>query len=481
MKPFQKCQFSAKLVLLVTVVLGVGCTNSIQNKNECSKVSAWVTDVDSEKYFEKTDAIVHSSDNKEALATITIKPETTYQSIDGYGYTLTGGSARLINSMSAESRARLLEDVFSTNGTGIGSNYIRISVGASDLSDSAFTYNDLAQEESDFDLAHFNMDVERVHLIPVLKEILEINPDILIMGSPWSAPAWMKTNNKLIGGELKKECYEVYAKYLAKYIKEMKSEGITLDALTIQNEPLHPHNNPSMYMSAEDQALFVKSALGPIFEAEGIETKIIIYDHNADRTDYPISILNDAEANKYIDGSAFHLYGGDISNLSDVHEAHPDKNLYFTEQWVGGPSNFKGDFNWHIENVIIGAARNWCKTSVEWNLAADENMMPHTDHGGCLNCLGALTIKGDSVERNVAYYTVAHASKFVRTGSVRVATNLLDNIANVAFKTPDNKYVLLAFNKSASKQDFGIALDNKTYKTSLNPGAVGTFVIEAKQ
>ena len=165
-----------------------------------------------------------------------------------------------------------------------------------------------------------------------MKEILQILPHIKILASPWSPPAWMKTNNSSIGGSLKPEFYEAYSKYLVKYIEHMALEGILIDAITIQNEPLHPHNNPSMLMLAEEQANFIKYYLGPIFESKNIKTKIIIYDHNVDRINYPISILDDQEARQYIDGSAFHLYAGDINDLSNVHMAHPDKNLYFTEQ-----------------------------------------------------------------------------------------------------------------------------------------------------
>ena len=182
-----------------------------------------------------------------------------------------------------------------------------------------------------------------------------------------------------------------------KYIEAMKAEGITIDAITVQNEPLHPGNNPSLLMEAEQQKEFVKNHLGPVFEENNINTKIIVYDHNADRPDYPITILNDSVAAKYIDGAAFHLYGGEVDAISKVHEAHPDKNLYFTEQWVGAPGDFAKEMNWHTENLIIGATRNWCKTVLEWNLAADENQEPHTDRGGCDRCLGAITIKGDNV------------------------------------------------------------------------------------
>jgi glucosylceramidase len=257
----------------------------------------------------------------------------------------------------------------------------------------------------------------------------------------------------------------------------MKKNGITIDALTVQNEPLHPGNTPSLLMIADDQKVFVRDHLGPAFEKNGIKTKIIIYDHNADKPEYPISILDDAKAAKYIDGSAFHLYGGKVGNISQVHDAHPNKNLYFTEQWVGAPGNFKKELDWHIENLIIGAPRNWCKTVLEWNLAANEKLEPHTDRGGCDRCLGAVTISGDQVTREPAYYIIAHASKFVRPGSIRVESNLPEGLPNVAYTTPNGNVVAIIQNTSKEQKTVDVAAGKKTTTITLKAGAVATLVL----
>lgn len=227
-------------------------------------------------------------------------------------------------------------------------------------------------------------------------------------------------------------------------------------------------------MSATEQADFIKNYLGPAFKAANISTKIIVYDHNCDVPSYPLTILNDADANKYVDGSAFHLYAGNITALTQVHNAFPGKNVYFTEQWVGGPGNFPEDLKWHVKNLIIGATRNWSKNVLEWNLASDPNYNPHTP-GGCTSCLGGLTI-GTTVTRNVSYYIVAHASKFVTSGSVRVASDLVGTLANVAFKTPSGKKVLIVLNEGSSKQTFNIKFNNMIVTTELSAGAVGTYV-----
>lgn len=439
-----------------------------------SEVSLYVTQGDKNILFKKQNVSLVFSGTGPAGTTIEVDTAQTFQSIDGFGYTLTGGSATLLNALPPAILDALLKELFLWDSTNIGVSYLRISIGASDLSASTFTYNDVPAGETDPGLAHFSIEKEKHDLIPILKKIVALNPAIKILGSPWSAPVWMKTNGSFVGGSLRPEYYDAYARYFVKYIQAMKAEGITIDAITVQNEPLHGGNNPSMVMQAVDQAAFIKNNLGPAFKSAGITTKIITYDHNADRPDYPLTILNDAAAKAYVDGSAFHLYGGNISALSDVHNAHPDKHVYFTEQWVGGPGNFAGDLQWHVENLIIGATRNWSRNVLEWNLAADASYQPHTP-GGCTSCLGALTI-GTGVTRNVAYYIIAHASKFVRPGSVRIASNNSGSFATVAFKNPEGKKVLIVLNKAAQPGSFNIKFNGKMVTSSLNGGAVGTYV-----
>jgi glucosylceramidase len=410
------------------------------------------------------------------LPVIQVDESQRYQQMDGFGCTLTGGSALVLHRMQPAARTALLKELFDTTGTHIGISYLRISVGASDLDEKVFSYDDLPAGQTDTALIHFSLAPDRAYLLPVLKEILAINPHIKIMGSPWSPPAWMKTNGDTRGGSLLPQYANVYANYLARYIHEMQQEGVRLDALTVQNEPLHPGNNPSLLMPAQEQAVFVKNNLGPAFSKAGITTKIIVYDHNADKPEYPISILNDPEARKYVDGSAFHLYGGTIDALSKVHEAHPDKNLYFTEQWLGAPGNLQQDLAFHIKQLTIGASRNWCKTVLEWNLASDPQYQPHTNRGGCDRCLGALTIDGDAFIRNPAYYIMAHGAKFVRPGSWRIASNEVASLPNVAFTTPGGKKVLVVLNSSQQSQAFLIQSGKAKAAVSLAAGAVATYV-----
>lgn len=463
----------------------VNCTKTENSPNETpedkpivaqNEVEFWLTKGDQSVLLQKQDAVLTFGNSYNIYQNIEVNVAQTYQTIDGFGYSLTGGSAEVINQLNNAKKTALLQELFGSSETSIGISYLRISIGASDLNATAFSYNDIPKGETDMELAQLSLAPDRKDLIPLLKEILAINPNIKIMATPWSAPVWMKTNGSFIGGELKPEYYNVYAQYFVKYLQEMKAEGITVDAITPQNEPLHGGNNPSLLMSSTQQANFIKNSLGPALKSANLNTKIIIYDHNCDKPEYPINVLKDNAAFPFIDGSAFHLYAGDITALTTVHNAFPTKNVYFTEQWTSSTGEFAGDLKWHLQNVIIGSMRNWSKNALEWNLANNANFGPHTP-GGCNACKGALTINSsDSFVRNVSYYIIAHASKFVPDGSVRIASNNLGNLINVAFKTPLGKKVLLVINVGTTSELFNIKYNGKWITTSLGAGEVGTYV-----
>jgi glucosylceramidase len=440
-------------------------------------VSLWLTNADRSALFARQPEPLRFQKASSALPVIDVNDKQKYQSMDGFGFALTGGSAQLLMRMDAAQRNDLLKQLFGTGDGDIGVSYLRISIGASDMNDHAFTYDDLPPGETDPSLTKFDLGPDSSSVIPVLKEILAIQPSIKILGSPWSAPAWMKTNGNLKGGSLKPEYYQAYAQYFVKYLNAIQAQGIKVDAITIQNEPLNPKNTPSMVMQPEEQAAFIKQALGPAFRKAGMQTKIFLYDHNCDRPDYPITVLNDPEARQYVDGSAFHLYGGEITAMTKVHDAYPNKNLYFTEQMV---VDRKGSSELGVaspvQRLIIGAPRNWSRNVLLWNLAADPQFGPHTDNGGCPMCEGAITLDGNTVTRNVAYYVVAHAAKFVRPGSVRIESNSLEPLPNVAFKASDGKRVLIVANSSDTPQTFQIRYHGKNVQTTLSAGSVGTYI-----
>jgi len=475
-----RCYYSMQKILertflIISPFLSLLLFSATIHGQTSDQVEWYLTNPDKSALLTKQQLLVALYNNNDNISTIEINDKETYQTMEGFGFALTGGSAIHINAMDPAERMKLLNELFGNDGNSIGISYLRISIGASDLSDRVFSYNDLPAGETDPELKKFSLEPETKDLIPVLKQILEINPQIRILGSPWSPPLWMKTNGNSKGGSLKPEFYDAYALYFVKYIQGMKAEGIRVDAITIQNEPLHPGNNPSMYMPADEQALFIKKSLGPAFMETGIDTKIIIYDHNPNRIDYPIKVLNDPDARKYVDGTAFHMYEGSVDSISEVRKAHPDKNLYFTEQWVGAPGDFPNDLRWHVRTLVIGAVRNWCKNVIEWNLAADPHQDPHTK-GGCHDCLGAVTIEGNSVSRNPAYYIIAHASKFVKPGSVRINSTISEGLPNVAFKRPDGRIAVIVLNDSDKEKIFYIKNQGKITRATIKSGSVATFI-----
>jgi len=469
------------LVLLMSIIskksitgIGHGLNQNI-HANAANDVSFWLTKGDESVLLQKQNINLVFSSISNNYSTITVDTTQTFQPIDGFGYALTGASAYLINHLSSATRDALLKELFGNDGTSISVSYLRISIGSSDLDTAVFSYDDMPAGQTDTNLQHFSLAPDQPNLIPLLKEILTINPNIKILGSPWSPPAWMKDNHSTVGGSLLPQYYKVYANYFVKYIGSMKAQGITIDAITPQNEPLNPDNNPSLYMTAKQQDSFIKYNLGPAFKTANLTTKILLYDHNCDHPEYPISILDNAATRTFVDGSAFHLYNGEISALTAVHNAYPSKNLYFTEQYTASNSVFRDELKWHLKNVIIGSMRNWSRNALEWNLANDTAFGMHTP-GGCTTCKGALTINRNDVARNVSYYIIGHASKFVPAGSVRVGSNLVSSLYTVAFKTPDGSKVLIVENDGNSTETFNISFNGKWITTSLDAGAVGTYI-----
>lgn len=475
---FHKIVFLSKGAALCSAVLfSLSCSSrisDIQKNDNNLKIESWVTKGDQTAKLQKQPTISFGN-AANSYQNIIVDDSQKFQTVDGFGFTLTGGSVDVINRLSPSTRKALLEEMFGNSENSISVSYLRISIGASDLNSEVFSYDDVPAGQTDPTLSKFSL-IKDQPVISMLKEILAINPKIKIMAVPWSAPVWMKDNGSSVGGSLKPEFYGVYARYFVKYIQEMAQNGITIDAICPQNEPLNPKNNPSLYMDSDMQKDFIKNHLGPEFQKAGISTKIVVYDHNCNRPDYPMNILADPEAAKYVDGSAFHLYEGEISALSTVHNAYPNKNLYFTEQWTGSKGEFNGDFNWAVKNVIIGSMRNWSKTALEWNLANDANFEPHTP-GGCTECKGGITVNSsNSFERNVMYYIVAQASKFVPAGSVRIASTQSGKLSTAAFITPAGKRVLIVQNDGDSIEDFNIKLGNKSAAASLNGKSAATYV-----
>ncbi len=440
-------------------------------------VDVWLTTADRANLLKKQATLTWKRAEAPASSDIPLNDSERFQTMDGFGHALTGGSAQLLMKMTPGARSALLRELFGNGPNDIATSYIRVSVGASDMNDHVYTYDDMPAGDSDPELKHFSLSEDERYVIPVLKEIVAIQPRIRILASPWTAPSWMKDNDAVKAGHLKPENYGAYAIYLVKYVQGMRAHGIAIDALTPQNEPENPKNTPSMVMTSAEEAEFIGRHLGPQIARAGLKTRIIDFDHNCDHPEYAINLLKNTAAARYVDGSGFHLYLGEIGAMSIVHSAAPDKNLYFTEQMVvPKPNDPRLLIAEPVARLIIGAPENWSRNVLLWNLAADPQNGPHTNDGGCPVCTGALTLDGDHVTRLVAYYTAAHASKFVPAGSIRIGSTAGGALPHVAFQTPDKHHILIVSNTTAAGSQFNIRYKRKVALATLPAGAVATFV-----
>ena len=452
---------------------------SQNNGNVIGSANVWVTTGNKTKLLSQQSSVAIYDNNATDYPSVSVDFSQQYQEIDGFGAALTGSSAYVISQMGASEKEALLQDLFSTD-EGIGLSYLRLTIGASDFSLEDFTYNDLPAGSTDPNLEQFSIAEDETHVIPVLQSILNYAPDIKILSSPWSAPAWMKDSGSLGGGSLNPQWYDTYADYFVKYINAYANHGISITAVTPQNEPLHETTGyPTMGMTAVEQAGFIKNSLGPKFQEAGLNTKIIAYDHNFDQPSYPITVLGDEQASQYIDGSAFHAYAGDVSAMNQVHAAFPDKNLYFTEVSGGEWStDFTSNLNWNMSNIFIGTTKNWSKNVLLWNLALNSNHGPV--NGGCTDCRGVVTVSsGGQVTKNVEYYSLAHFSKFVRPGAKRVSSTEFDNslnLKNVAFVNTDGSKVLVVLNAGGITRNMSVIVGDTKINYTVEANSVATIV-----
>lgn len=396
----------------------------------------------------------------------------------GFGAAITGASAWLINRrLSERRRADLMKSLFDP-AAGIGLSFMRLTIGASDFSLDSYTYDDVPAGTNDSDLQNFSIDRERADLIPVVKQARSLNANLSFMATPWSAPAWMKTTRTLNGGSLAPESYDTYARYFVRYLRAFAAEGISMHAVSAQNEPAHEAGYPTMRMSASEQATFIGMHLGPLLAREGLTTKILGFDHNWNTPEYPLALLADARASQYLAGSAFHCYAGDVSAQSTVRDAFPAKDIYFTEcsggEWA---TDFGANLAWNVRHLIIGAARNWARSVLLWNVALDPSGGP--TNGGCSNCRGVVTINPSSgrVKYNVEYYALGHASKFVVPEAQRIASESPSpsGLLTVAFLNPDGSRVLIVLNSAAESLTFKVRSSGQSFTATMPAGAVATY------
>ena len=412
-------------------------------------VEAFTTTASKSMLFKNIE-ISNTSTLTDAALQINIDSSTRYQQMEGFGPAITGSTAYNLSKMKAQDRDKILRAAFHPT-EGLGYSYIRVSIGCSDFSLSEFTWCD--QEGLEFFGVH---EEDETYLFPILREILAINPDIKIIAAPWTAPLWMKIDrysnepySKWSGGKLNPEYYADYAQYLVMWVEEMEANGFEIESITPQNEPLHDGNSASTYMSWEQQRNFIKNHLGPAFEKAGLDTKIWIYDHNFDVTDFVKNIYQDKEASKYVEGSAWHAYGGSSSALAEIYKADPTKSIYFTEQSIGTWCPNSGDnLLWHIREVCLGTINNYCRAVVLWNFMLDANRGPNRP-GGCTTCYGFVDCDASYGYNTLTYrshwYAIGHMSKVVKRNAYRIKSSAT-GLTTSAFENPDGTLSMVVLN-----------------------------------
>lgn len=441
-----------------------------------------ITTTDTRTHDLATSFITLEKGRTRAANVVTLLPQHTFQTMDGFGVAITGSTCFNLMRMTEANRETFLRETFSPEADGFGFGYVRISIGCSDFSLSEYTCCDepgienfaLTSEETDY-------------VIPILKKILEINPALKIMGTPWTPPRWMKTNGSWTSGELKQECYDAYAEYFVRWIDAFADNGIEIYSVTPQNEPLNKGNSASCYMPWEQERDFVKK-LGKAFSKAGIRTKIFAFDHNYsydhinDQHGYPLKIYEDSEAASYLSGAAYHNYGGNKNELVAVHNAAPGKDLVFTETSIGtwnDGRNLRTRLIADMEDVALGTVNRWCTGVIVWNLMLDSERGPHRGKGACVTCYGAVDLNTDYtiMQRNSHYYIIAHMAGVVKPGAVRIATDgyTAEGLTYSAFHNPDGSYALVLSNARTEHLSFDVAAGRRYFHADIPPRSAVSY------
>jgi glucosylceramidase len=489
MTPRRMSPICLALVLLLAALLPAGAAAAN------APVRAWLTTGDKASLLAEQPASALGAPTPTA-PTIAIDLTRSYQRIDGLGASITDSSAHLL----ARSPARdtIMRSLFDPR-SGLGLSYLRQPMGASDfVAGPHYTYDDVAPGQTDFGLRHFSIAHDRAEILPLLRQARALNPALKIMATPWSPPAWMKTNDSLVGGRFKDDprVYRAYAQYFVRFLLEYRRAGVPIDAITLQNEPQNraPSGYPGMDLRDGEEARLAVE-VGHALRRAGLHTKILGYDHNWSlhpndvgppddpaNPEYARSLLSSPAA-PYLAGTAFHCYSGDPERQSALHDLFPQKDIYFTEcsgSLSGDPATtFPDTLHWHTRFLTVGAVRNWAKTVITWNLALDPSGGPH--NGGCGTCFGVVTIDPatGAATPTADYYVLGHVTRFIRPGAVRIASTVAGNAWNVAFRNPDGSIVVVVVNDDwgTTAQQFNVSGVGQPFSYTLPAGAVATFVL----
>jgi glucosylceramidase len=462
----------------------------------------WLTTADG-TYKLSDQGTVGFSTTPSTVPTVVVDPTLSYQAVQGFGGAITDSSASVLYTLPPDQRAAVMASLFDPTA-GDGLDYLRQPVGGSDfVTTAAYTYDDLAAGQTDYGMRDFSIAHDQAQILPLLRQARALNPRLQIIATPWSPPAWMKTTGTLIGGRLIDDprIYHAYALYLLKFLQAYRDSGVTVNAITVQNEPQNrtPSGYPGTDMPSWQEAAVIED-LGPMLRSAHLDTQIYAYDHNwsehpndvastppdetADINDYPEQVLKTAAA-QWISGVAFHCYSGDPSAMTAFHNAYPKLKIIMDEcsgSQSGNPADtFSDTLKWHSRNLELGSTRNWSGTVINWNLALDPSGGPHV--GGCGTCTGIITVgPGTTVTRNAEFYALGHLARFVKPGAVRIAstsfgtTGWNGQVMDVAFRNPDGSTVLVSHNENDNAQAFAIQEGGHWLTYTLPGASLATFV-----
>jgi glucosylceramidase len=458
---------------LLSAIIWLGCAAASPAAPPAAKM--WLTTANETRKL-APQPMVKSTGASKGDEAVSIDSAKRFQRMHGFGAAMTDASAELFSRLPDAKRRAIMVELFGRKNGGLGLSFTRLTVGASDFSRTHYSYDDTPGNAPDSELRHFSIAPARQYVLPRVREALAINPQLKVMISPWSPPAWMKTTKSLIKGQLEPAYYPAFAYYLARTVEAFGREGVPVSMLTIQNEPdFEPGDYPGMRVNPPERAIIIDRHVGPTLRARGLNTQILDYDHNWDNPEMPLAVLADPVARNYVSGVAWHCYEGDVPAQSPVHDAYPDKDAWETECSGGEWSpKFAETLGWMTDKLIIGAVNNWARGSLLWNLALDPAHGPH--HGGCGDCRGVVTIDPatDAITRNVEYYVLGHASRFVLPGAYRVGvTRHGGDVEAAAFLNPDGSRVAI-LHRTKGKGSISVAVDGERYSLLLPAGSVAT-------
>jgi len=444
-------------------------------------VHAYRTTSDLSSALEPQPDLAFAHESSASPLTIAVDENDRYQTMEGFGISMTEGSAWLLHERIPKAMSQSIMTRLFDPKSGVGLSFVRLPIASTDLSRDHYSYDDMAAGQQDPELRHFSTAHDDAYVFPVMREALKLNPSITVMATPWSAPAWMKTNDSMIGGGLREDAMRAYSNYIVLSLKSFEKAGVPVKYVSVQNEPLHETKDfPGALILADQQTRFIGTDLGPDLRRAGLQTQVLAYDHNWDHPEYPLEILSDPTASPFVAGSALHCYGGDASAQSAIHDRFPAKGIWMTE-CSGG--------TWQKENplavtthLLIDTTRNWAKAVALWGVVLDTDHNPHA--GGCGTCRGLVTV--DLKQPNATYtgdfYALAQASKFVRPGAVRIGSSSFgrESLETVAFQNRDGSITLIVFNNQAKATDFSVNWRGREIHSSILPGSLVSYTWNEK-